>query len=160
MKVLMVCTGNICRSPMMERVAAALVAREGIDARITSGGTSSEESGNPIDHRARRVLERAGYDGSHHRAHQVTAGEIAEADLVIAAEEHHRQRLLRLAPQADVRLLSDFDPDLADGTGLPDPWYGPPEDFDETLTAVEAAMPGLLAHLKERTGWEPTVRPS
>jgi len=152
MKVLMVCTGNICRSPMMERIAAARIAEEGLDVRVTSGGTSSEESGNPIDHRARRVLERAGYDASDHRAHQVTAREVADADLVIAAEEHHRRRLLSLAPEADVRLLSDFDPDLADGTGLPDPWYGPPEEFDETLTAVEAAMPGLMAHLRTRAG--------
>ena len=159
MKVLMVCTGNICRSPMMERVAAAHVAREGIDAKITSAGTSSEESSNPIDHRARRVLERASYDASNHRAHQVSAKEVAEADLVIAAEDHHRRRLLRLAPQADVRLLSAFDPDLPAGTGLPDPWYGPPEEFDETLVAVEAAMPGLMAYLKERTSWEPVVRP-
>ena len=156
----MVCTGNICRSPMMERVAAAYAAREGIDVKVDSGGTSNEESGNPIDDRARRVLERAGYDGENHRAHQVSVREVAEADLVIAAEEHHVQRLLRLAPQADVRLLSAFDPSLADGTGLPDPWYGPPEDFDETLVAVEAAMPGLMTYLKERTSWEPTLRPS
>lgn len=155
----MVCTGNICRSPMMERVAAAHAAREGIDVKITSGGTSSEEAGNPIDHRARRVLEHAGYDANHHRAHQVSAQEVAEADLVIAAEEHHRQRLLRLAPQADVRLLSVFDPDLADGTGLPDPWYGQPEDFDETLTAVEAAIPGLMTHLKKRMTGKPALTP-
>ncbi len=151
MKILMVCTGNICRSPMMERVAAAYAAREGIDVRINSGGTSNEEASNPIDHRARRVLERSGYDAGNHRAHQVTAREVAESDLVIAAEDHHRQRLLRLAPEADVRLLSSFDPDLPAGTGLPDPWYGPPEDFDETLMAIEAAMPGLMAHLATRT---------
>jgi protein-tyrosine phosphatase len=150
MKVLMVCTGNICRSPMMERVAARHAEMAGLRVTFTSGGTSAEETGNPIDHRARRVLERAGYDGGNHRAHQVSASEVAEADLVIAAEEHHRQRLLRLATDADVRLLSEFDPDVADGTGLPDPWYGPPEEFDETLTAVETSMPGLIAYLRTR----------
>lgn len=155
----MVCTGNICRSPMMERVAAAHAAQEGISVTFTSGGTSDEEHGNPIDTRARRVLDRAGYDSSHHRAHQVTADELAASDLVVVAEEHHRQRLLRRAPRADIRLLATFDPDLADGTGLPDPWYGQAEDFDETLLAVEAAMPGLMAHLKERTSRESPVRP-
>ncbi len=155
----MVCTGNICRSPIMERVAAAYASRQGVDVHITSAGTSAEETGNQIDHRARRVLQRSGYDAGHHRAHQVTVREVAEADLVIAAEEHHKQRLLRLAPQADVRLLSDFDPELQQGVGLPDPWYGEDSAFDETLTAVEAAMPGLLAHLKERAGWTQDLRP-
>jgi protein-tyrosine phosphatase len=157
MKVLMVCTGNICRSPLMERVAATHAEKAGLHVTFTSGGTSAEETGNPIDHRARRVLEHAGYDGSNHRAHQVSAREVAEADLVIVAEEHHRQRLLRLAPHADVRLLSAFDPDLADGTGLPDPWYGPPEDFDETIMAVEAAMPGLIAYLRTRPEAAPAI---
>jgi len=146
----MVCTGNICRSPMMERVAARHAENAGLNVTFTSGGTTNEEAGNPIDRRARRVLERAGYDAGNHRAHQVSTKDLAEADLVIVAEEHHRRPLLRLAPHADVRLLSAFDPDLADGTGLPDPWYGPPEEFDETLTAVEAAMPGLIAYLRTR----------
>ena len=82
----MVCTGNICRSPMMERVAASHAEKAVLHVTFTSGGTSAEETGNPIDHRARRVLERAGYDASHHRAHHVSAREVAEADLVIAAE--------------------------------------------------------------------------
>lgn len=147
----MVCTGNICRSPMMERVAAAKARQAGLDVEMVSGGTSSEESGNPIDHRARRVLERAGYDAHSHRATKVTARDLTESDLVIAAEEHHRRSLLRLDPDADVRLLSEFDPDLPAGTGLPDPWYGGASDFDETLIAVEAAMPGLIAYLQSRT---------
>lgn len=147
----MVCTGNICRSPMMERVAAARAEEAGLDIEVASGGTSSEESGNPIDHRARRVLERAGYDAGNHRATKVTAHDLAEADLVIAAEEHHRRSLLGLDPDADVRLLSEFDPDLPVGTALPDPWYGDATDFDETLISVEAAMPGLIAYLQSRT---------
>jgi protein-tyrosine phosphatase len=147
----MVCTGNICRSPMMERVAAAKARQAGLDVEIVSGGTSNEESGNPIDHRARVVLERHSYDASNHRATKVTARDLAEADLVIAAEEHHRRALLRLDPDADVRLLSEFDPDLPAGTGLPDPWYGDSSDFDECMVSVEAAMPGLIAYLRTRT---------
>lgn len=148
----MVCTGNICRSPMMERVAAAHAARAGLIVEFSSGGTSGEEHGNPIDPRARRVLERAGYDASNHHAHQVTAKELAETDLTIVAEEHHRRSLLRLAPKADIRLLSEFDSNLAEGTGLPDPWYGSAEGFNETLSAVEAAMGGLMAYLRTRCG--------
>ena len=147
----MVCTGNICRSPMMERVLAAKAAEAGLDVDVDSVGTSSEESGNPIDHRARRVLTRAGYDADHHTARKVSARDLADADLVIAAEEHHRRRLLSIAPDADVRLLSDFDPDATPGSGLPDPWYGPESEFDETLAAIEAAVPGLVAHLRGLT---------
>ena len=147
----MVCTGNICRSPMMERIAAAKAHQAGLDVEVTSGGTSNEESGNPIDHRARRVLERAGYDAGNHHATKVTASDLAEADLVVAAEEHHRRALLRVDPRADVRLLSEFDPDLPVGTGLPDPWYGDASDFDETLLAVEATMPGLIPYLRSHT---------
>ena len=137
----MVCTGNICRSPMMERIAAAKAHQAGLDVEVTSGGTSNEESGNPIDHRARRVLERAGYDAGNHHATKVTASDLAEADLVVAAEEHHRRALLRVDPRADVRLLSEFDPDLPVDAS----------DFDETLVSVEAAMPGLIAYLQTRT---------
>ncbi len=97
------------------------------------------------------MLERHGYDASNHRATKVTAPDLAEADLVIVAEEHHRRALLRLDPDADVRLLSEFDPDLPAGTGLPDPWYGDSSDFDECMVSVEAAMPGLIAYLRTRT---------
>lgn len=147
MRVMMVCTGNICRSPMMERVAVARADELGLAVEFVSGGTSSEEAGNPIDHRARRVLERAGYDASGHHAHKVGARDLADADLVIVAEEHHRLSLLRIAPEADIRLLSEFDPTLPAGTGLPDPWHGDASDFDECLLAVEAAMPGLMTYL-------------
>ena len=142
--VVFVCWGNICRSPIAERVAQTWAEREGLNARITSAGTTTEELGNPIDRRAAAVLQRAGYRGAGHRAHQITGAEIRAADLVIAMEELHRAQMLRLAPGADIALLTDFDPDATPGAGIPDPWYGPPSGFDATLASVEAAMPGVM----------------
>jgi protein-tyrosine phosphatase len=150
-EVVFVCWGNICRSPMAERVAERMAAEAGMadEVRFTSAGTSREELGEPIDPRARRVLEAHGYRAGGHSAHQVTADEIAGADLVVAAEPLHVDRMLRIAPEADnLTLLSDYDPDAPEGSGLPDPWYGGAEGFEETLAAVEAAVPGVLDEVR------------
>ena len=152
--VVFVCWGNICRSPMAERVARGWAQREGLEGvRFTSAGTSSEELGEPIDSRAQRVLAAAGYSTGGHRAHQITAAEIRDADLVIAMEDLHLSRMRRLVPDADnLALLTDFDPDAAPGSGVPDPWYGSADGFRGTLAAVEAAMPGVLERVRELVG--------
>ena len=66
--LLFICHGNICRSPMGERVARSLASERGLDVEITSAGVSDEEHGNPIDRRAAKVLTAAGHDASGHRA--------------------------------------------------------------------------------------------
>lgn len=150
-KVIFVCWGNICRSPIAERVARKLASDQGLDLEITSAAVSSEELGAPIDRRAANVLTRAGYDASNHRAHRITAAEIESADLVVAAEPSHIQQLLRLTPGAtNVALLNDFNPAMPKGTPLSDPWYGPASGFNETLADVEAAVPGVLAAVAGR----------
>ncbi|MFT3859938.1 low molecular weight protein-tyrosine-phosphatase [Micropruina sp.] len=148
-----VCWGNICRSPMAERVARGWAEREGLTGvSFISSGVSSEELGEPIDARAQRVLARAGYTTGGHRAHRVTAQEVREADLVIAMEPLHLRHLRRLAPDADnLALLTDFDPGAEPGSGVPDPWYGSESGFAGTLAAVEAAMPGVLRRVRELT---------
>ncbi len=145
--VVFVCWGNICRSPMAERIARAQASAKHHDGIVfTSAGVSSEETGNPIDPRARAVLTRHGYDASGHRAHRITAAEITDADLVIGLEPLHVDRMRKLAPGADhLALLTDFDPDAEPGSGVPDPWYGEADGFEDTLAALEAAMPGILA---------------
>ena len=149
-RVVFVCWGNICRSPMAERVARGWALREGLHAvEIVSAGVSSEELGHPIDHRAARVLRDAGYDVDGHRARRITAADIRAADLVIAMEQLHLSRLRQLVPEADnLHLLTDFDPDAVPGSGVDDPWYGPPQGFRDTLAAIEAAMPGVFARLR------------
>ncbi|GAB3714125.1 low molecular weight protein-tyrosine-phosphatase [Mariniluteicoccus flavus] len=148
--VVFVCWGNICRSPMAERVAEKYAADAGIDATFTSSGVSSEELGNPIDPRARQWLDDHGYRSGDHRAHRIDAAEVDDADLVIAMEDLQADRVRRLQPTRTdhIHLLTDFDPDAEPGAGVPDPWYGDAEGFGDTLRTIEAAMPGILDEVR------------
>ncbi|WP_407922614.1 low molecular weight protein-tyrosine-phosphatase [Auraticoccus monumenti] len=150
-EVVFVCWGNICRSPMAERVARKWAENQGLDGvRFTSAGTSTEELGNPVDPRARVWLERHGYDADDHVASQVSADEIAGAELVVAMEDVHVRRMEQITGHRNdnVRLLTDFDPAAPEGAGVPDPWYGGGEGFGDTLASIEAAMPGLFRALQ------------
>lgn len=139
-----VCWGNICRSPMAERVARRMAAERGAEITVESFGISSEESGNGIDYRAAEILTGSGYDADGHRARRITAEHLADADLVVAVEPFQVDRLKRLAPDAEIRLLNDFNPALEPGTPLIDPWYGDKSGFRDTLADIEAAMPAIL----------------
>ena len=142
--VVFVCWGNICRSPMAERVARAMAARRGLDLEIDSVGISDEEIGNPIDERAVEVLRAGGYETSGHHARQVSPEDLRRADLVVAAEQLHIDRMRAMVPDANYRLINDFNPHLPDGSAMRDPWYGDADGFKETLADVEAAMPAIL----------------
>jgi protein-tyrosine phosphatase len=150
-RVVFVCWGNICRSPMAERVAERAAAEAGVNrVEFSSAATSTEELGEPMDWRAAAVLSERGYRHDHHRAHQITANEIAEADLVIAMEDIHLRKMLAIAPgSTNISLLTDYDPGAEPGSGVPDPWYGSPAGFYGTLDAIEAAMPAILERIRE-----------
>lgn len=130
---------------MAERVARRRALDGELDIRIESFGVSNEEEGNPIDRRAARALERAGYDPSGHRARKIGARDIKSADLVVAAEPLHVSRLQRIAPGAtNLAILNDFNPDKPKGEPLADPWYGTEEGFEATLADIEAAVDSIL----------------
>ena len=101
-RVMTVCTGNICRSPMAEVVLRDRFEAAGLgDAVVVdSSGVSDEETGNPIDPRAADVLRDAGYPVPRHRAHRVTTDEIAERDLLLAMTARHARALRTRAPDA------------------------------------------------------------
>ncbi len=150
-RVVFVCWGNICRSPIAERVAERAAVEAGIDGiEFTSAATSTEEPASPMDRRAAAVLREHGYRHDHHRAHQITRSEIESADLVIAMEDIHLRKMSAIAPGAtNVSLLTDYDPDAERGSGVPDPWYGSAAGFSDTLSAIEAAIPGVLDRAAE-----------
>ena len=151
LRVVFVCWGNICRSPMAERVAERMAEDRGLTGvEFTSAATSSEELGAPIDRRAEKVLREHGYRVDGHKAHRITRDEIENADMVIAMEDIHVTRMMGLAPEArNVSLLTDYDPNAEPGSGVPDPWYGTADGFYDTLSAVEAALPGVLDRVRE-----------
>ncbi|QKD80418.1 low molecular weight protein-tyrosine-phosphatase [Actinomyces marmotae] len=115
-RVMMVCTGNICRSAMAEMVLLDRLGAAGLAGRVevASSGVSSEERGNPMDSRARRLLLSSGYgegrDGggavaariASHRAHRITDAEIAGSDLILAMTASHERELIRRAQRAGV----------------------------------------------------------
>ncbi|TDT31250.1 low molecular weight protein-tyrosine-phosphatase [Naumannella halotolerans] len=150
--VIFVCWGNICRSPMAADVAAQEAAEQGLDLDISSAGVSREEIGNGIDPRAARTLREHGYEVRPHTAHQITAEEIADADLVIGMEQLHLDRMRQICggelDTDKVKLLTDFDPEAIPGSGVDDPWYGGQDGFTDTLSAIESAMPGVLDRLR------------
>jgi protein-tyrosine phosphatase len=153
-RVVFVCWGNICRSPIAERVAERKAAEQGLTGvEFTSAATSDEELGAPMDRRAAAVLRDRGYRADGHVAHQIDGDEIASADLVIAMEDLHVRRMRALDPDADhLTLLTDYDPAATPGSGVPDPWYGSPAGFYDTLSAVEGAIPGVLDRVRELRG--------
>ena len=170
----MVCTGNICRSPMAEIILRALIERSGVSGFegtsgfggaegaagivVTSSGTGGWHVGDGADPRTVAVLGRHGYDGSAHVASQFDASSFADLDLVLAADRGHVRELRRLARRpedaAKVRLLREFDmAAVAAGTlEVDDPWYGGTADFERCLAEVEAACHGLIDQLSDASG--------
>ncbi|PWH06904.1 protein tyrosine phosphatase [Brachybacterium endophyticum] len=154
-RIITVCTGNICRSPMAEYMLRGAFEDEGLGERveISSGGTTSWESGEPIDARAGAKLRELGFDPSSHRAHQVTAQELAQADLVLALDHDHVGPIERVGGKnlADrLHMLREFDPDAPEDLGIRDPWYGDSTDFEDTADKIEAASRGIVEHVRSR----------
>jgi low molecular weight protein-tyrosine phosphatase len=136
---------------MAERVAERAAADAGMtNVNFSSAGTISEEYDDPMDRRAAAVLEKHGYRHANHRARRIVEAQLETSDLVVAMEDSHVSSVLALATApGKVSLLTDFDPAAEPGSGVPDPYFGSDTGFDDTLTAIEAAMPGLLARIRQ-----------
>jgi protein-tyrosine phosphatase len=162
--VTVVCSGNICRSPIAEQVLRNALAQAGLaeQVRVSSAGTGDWHVGQGADATAARVLRRHGYPGDH-VARQITDDDLADADLVLAADRGHERILLGMLGERSgdgtsdstrdagnkVRLLRTFDPD-ADSDEVPDPWSGPESEFEAVLEMTEAAAPGVVAEVLRR----------
>ena len=146
-KILFVCHGNICRSPMAEFVMKDLVRKAGADERffIASAATSTEEIGNPVYPPARRKLAEHGIGCAGKTARQMTAADYREYDLLIGMDSANLRNMRRICggdPEGKIRLLMDFTDRPGD---VADPWYT--GDFETTWRDISAGCRGLLEWL-------------
>ena len=147
MKVLFVCTGNICRSPTAEGVLKEMARKHGVELHVESRGTHDYHVGEPPDERAQHHAKRRGYDLSAQRARHVSEQDFEEFDLVLAMDRGHLRILQRLCPPQHAGKVRLF----IQETDVPDPYYGGPEGFERVLDMVEAACRGLLHEMRSPT---------
>ena len=144
LKILFVCHGNICRSPMAEFVMRQMLEQRGIDNVMTeSAGTSSEDLGNPVHSGTARILQRLGIDYSGKRARQITKSDYDEFDIIIGLDSANIRNMERFwgDPQNKIRRLL-LDRDVAD------PWYT--GDFERTYADIREGCEKLVTTVMER----------
>jgi len=154
-RILFVCLGNICRSPMAEGVFRRVADDAGKLHlfEIDSAGMGDWHKGEAPDHRAQKAALDRGVDISGQTARKVELEDFEDFDLVLAMDGSNIEDLYEIAPhaaRAKIRRFLDYAPHV--GTqDVPDPYYGGTEGFDHALDLIEAAAQGLLAELTEET---------
>jgi len=145
-RVLFVCLGNICRSPLAEGALRAAAAHAGIEVEVDSAGTGGWHAGDPPDRRAQAAARRHGTDISGLRARQVRPEDFRRFDFVFALDRENLRDLEAIMPAdatAELGLLMDLVPGR-EGSSVADPYYGEDRDFDVTWADVRAAAEVLV----------------
>lgn len=153
-RVLFVCMGNICRSPMAQGVFAERVKAAGLDHAIAvdSAGTHAYHVGEPPDGRARRAARARDVDVSDQRARRVEIEDFGAFDYIVAMDRDNMDRLLADCPpefESRLRLFLDFAPGCGESE-VPDPYYGGDDGFERVLDLVENASDGLLETIRAK----------
>ena len=147
MKILMVCLGNICRSPLAEGILQDKISKAGLNWTVESAGTESYHIGEPPHHLSQKVAKCYGIDISHQRARRFTAADFKQYDKIYALSKDVLQEMKHLARQqfesGKVELLMN---ELHPGKNMdvPDPWYGPEPGYHEAYKLIEAACDSIV----------------
>jgi protein-tyrosine phosphatase len=151
LKILFVCSGNICRSPLAEAIFRSLAAESKESERfvVDSAGTHDYHEGDKADPRTRRVGRLHGIDVTS-IARPVVDADFDRFDLIVAMDRGHLRELRSRAGtnrRVSIRLMREFDPAARD-QDVPDPYYGGEEGFETMYSILEPACRGLLASLR------------
>jgi protein-tyrosine phosphatase len=149
-RVLMVCLGNICRSPLAEAVLKVEAARASLSIEVESAGTGGWHVGNPPDRRAQATARRHGIDISGYRGRQVEAADFRYFTHIFALDAGNLSDLRRIAPTdatAEIGLLLDQVEGWR-GRSVADPYYGNQSDFETTWAEVDAAARAFVIRLE------------
>ncbi len=145
MKILMVCLGNICRSPLAEGILKHKAREQGLDWTVDSAGTSAWHLGEPPDPRSVAVAQENGIDITDQRARQIRKADLEEFDLILAMDESNYRDILRLAPAAHsskVKMIRNFVEPGAN-LGVPDPYWDD-NGFDRVFLMLDRACGRLI----------------
>jgi len=151
-KVLFVCTGNICRSPTAEGIFAAMVKERGLSelVGVDSAGIERYHVGEYPDRRSVKAAKTRGYDLDELVARQVSSEDFKNFDLILAMDTGHLDSLKRKCPPDDLRkihLFLNFS-EKAANKSVPDPYYGDWTGFMRVLEMIEDGCKGLLNHIQ------------
>ena len=147
MKILMVCLGNICRSPLAEGILQHKVNEAGLSWKVESAGTNSYHIGEPPHHLSQKVAQLNGINICDQRARRFKPSDLEEYDLLYAMSKDVIDDMKSMAgnnwQQEKVKLLMD---ELHPGQqkDVPDPWYGPEPGYHEVYKMIEAACEKIL----------------
>ncbi len=154
-RVLFVCLGNICRSPLAEAVVRDVSKKRNLHERyyFASAGTGNWHVGGPADPRSAATASQHGLDMSSHRAHQITAHGIEDWHWFVAMDHANRRDLLNMgAPASRVLLMRQFEAtDDKQTADVPDPYYGGPDGFEHAYAMLVDNAGLLLDFLEANT---------
>ena len=153
MKIITVCLGNICRSPMAEGILRHLAQERGLAITTDSAGTSDYHVGEGPDHRAVAAMERHGINIRDLRARQFKPHDFEDFDLILAMDASNLANMLKLAPDSGsatkARLVMDHAPDHLERE-VPDPYFGGDEGFDHVYRMLVEACNAVLDEVEEQ----------
>ncbi|WP_240432823.1 low molecular weight protein-tyrosine-phosphatase [Taibaiella koreensis] len=147
MRILMVCLGNICRSPIAEGVMRALVTRDNLDWVIDSAGTESYHIGEPPHTYSQKICQKNGVDISQQKARKFVAADLKDFDLIYVMARDVMESVKHIAGSAfDARKVILFLEESHPGSGrsVPDPWYGTEEGYSEVYDMIHDTCSVIL----------------
>ncbi|NQT58989.1 MAG: low molecular weight phosphotyrosine protein phosphatase [Bacteroidetes bacterium] len=153
MKILFVCLGNICRSPLAHAVCGQILQEKGLESLVfvESAGVSSYHIGEQSDSRMRKTAAKNGIEIDH-RSRLFTFPDFSEYDLIFSMDHSNYSDIMKMSRTEEERekvvMFRDFDPT---GQGdVPDPYYGGPEGFQNVIDIVKRTCKNIVLHVQKR----------